>query len=113
MRRAKKSELREWMDHQYAEDSGLKIRVDELLNELELEQELVALREHVGLSQATVARLLGVSQPAVAKLESAKIKNAKLSTLAKYAAVLGGRLKVEIVPGRRRIIGLARRAAKV
>ena len=34
----------------------------------------------------------------MAKLESEKVKNAKISTLARYAAALGGRLKVEIVP---------------
>jgi predicted XRE-type DNA-binding protein len=105
---AERSELREWIDQQYAEDPGLKTRVDELLAEMTLEQDLVKLREARGLSQSTVAKLLGVTQPAVAKLETDKIKNAKLSTLVRYAAALGGRVKVEIVPTRRRLVGLRR-----
>ncbi len=107
----KKSELREWIDQQYAEDPGLKARVDKLLTEMELEQDLVALREARGLSQATTAKLLGISQPAVAKIEKGTMRNAKLSTLVRYAAALGGRVKVEIVPGPRRVVGL-KRAAK-
>ena len=94
----RKSELQEWMNRKYAHDRGLKARVESLLNEMELEQDMVALREKRGLSQTAAAKLLGVSQPAVAKLESGKVKNAKISTLARYAAALGGRLKVEIVP---------------
>ena len=94
----RKSELQGWMDRKYAQNRGLKARVETLLNEMELEQDLVALREKRGLSQTAAAKLLGVSQPAVAKLESEKVKNAKISTLARYAAALGGRLKVEIVP---------------
>ena len=85
-------------DRKYAQDRGLKARVESLLNEMELEQDLVALREKRGLSQTAAAKLLGVSQPAVAKLESGKVKNAKISAPARYAAALGGRLKVEIVP---------------
>lgn len=104
----KRSELRKWIDQQYAEDPGLKGRVDALLAEMTLEQDLVRLREDRGLSQTTVAKLLGVSQPAVAKLETDKIKNAKLSTVVRYAAALGGRVKVEIVPSRRRLVGLRR-----
>lgn len=109
----KKSKLREWMDQQYARDPGLKARVEELLAEMELEQDLVALREERGLSQSTVAKILGVSQPAVAKLESEKVKNAKISTLARYAAALGGRLKIEIVAESkgRKVVGLRHRAA--
>jgi DNA-binding XRE family transcriptional regulator len=107
-----KSEVREWIDQQYAEDPGLKGRVDRMLNEMELEQDLARLRETCGISQTTVAKLLGVSQPAIAKLEAGKLTNTKVSTLVRYAAALGGRVKFQIVPGPRKIVGL-RRAAKV
>ena len=103
--------LKQYIDKQYAADPGLKQRVDELVAEMELEQDLAALRERRGLSQTALARAIGVSQPAVAKLESGKIRNAKISTLAKYVAGLGGRLKVEILPGPRKVVGL-RKAAK-
>jgi predicted XRE-type DNA-binding protein len=100
--------LKEYMAEQYAATPGLKEEVDTMVAEMELEQDLVALRESRQISQSALARLLGVSQPAVAKLESDKVKNVKISTLAKYVAALGGRLKVEIVPGPRKLVGLKR-----
>jgi transcriptional regulator with XRE-family HTH domain len=104
-----KSEVRQWIDEQYTADPGLKGRVDELLAEMELEQGLVALRESRGLSQSTLAKLLDVSQPAVAKLESDKVQSAKLSTLLRYVTALGGRLKIEITRERQhKLTGLLR-----
>jgi transcriptional regulator with XRE-family HTH domain len=38
-----------------------------------------------------------VSQPAIAKLESGRVKNVQLKTLARLAAALGGTLRIEIV----------------
>jgi len=103
--------LKEWMEQQYVNTPGLREEVDAMIAEMELEQDLAALRERCGVSQTALATMLGVTQPAVAKLESDKVKNAKISTVAKYVAALGGRLKVEIVPGPRKVVGL-RRAAK-
>ena len=103
--------LKEYMAQQYTETPGLREAVDVMLAEMELEQDLVALRESRGLSQTALANVIGVSQPAVAKLESDKAKNAKISTLAKYVAGLGGRLRIEILPRPRKVVGL-RRAAK-
>lgn len=112
MKTTKKSELREWMDQQYAKRPGLKQRVDALMAEIEIEQELVALREARGISQSTLARMIGVSQPAIAKLESGKAKNVELKTLARYVAALGGRLKIEIVKNapRPKVISLQKAA---
>jgi repressor LexA len=45
-----------------------------------------------GLSQAGVARLMGTSQPAVARLESGR-HDAQLSTLSRYAEALGGSVR--------------------
>ncbi len=47
-----------------------------------------AWREHLGLSQREVARRMGVSQPAYAKME-APDANPRLVTLKKIAAALG------------------------
>ena len=103
--------LKQYMAEQYRETPGLREAVDAMVAEMALEQDLVALREARGVSQAAAAKLIGVSQPAVAKLETSKVRNAKLSTLVRYAAALGGRVTVEIVPGPRKIVGL-KRAAK-
>lgn len=103
--------LKAYMAEQYRETPGLREAVDAMVAEMALEQDLVALREARGVSQAALATMLGVSQPAVAKLETSKVHNAKLSTLVRYAVALGGRVKVEIVPAPRKVVGL-KRAAK-
>jgi transcriptional regulator with XRE-family HTH domain len=41
--------------------------------------------------------MVGVSQPAIAKIESGKVKNLQLKTLVKYAATLGGQVWIQIV----------------
>jgi transcriptional regulator with XRE-family HTH domain len=72
--------------------------IDALSTEMRLEQELAALREARGPSQRDLAKLLGTSQPYVAKLESGRIKNLGVKTLAKCAHALGGSLTVKIEP---------------
>jgi len=104
-----KSEVREWLDAQYRREPRLRARVEQRLAELELEQDLIALREARGLSQSTLAKLLGVSQPAIAKLESGRSRNLELRTLASYVTALGGKLTVEILPGRPRVVSLVGR----
>lgn len=110
----KKTELRGWIDQQYGEDPALRQRVNELMSQMEIEQGLVALRQDRRISQKTLAKMIGVSQPAIAKLESGGAKNIELRTLARYVGALGGRLKIEIIkdkPGAG-IIGLRRQTAK-
>ena len=109
----RKQGLQGWMDQQLAQNPRLKARVETIVQEMELEQELVRLRRERGFSQVTVAKLLGVSQPAVAKIESGKDKNLGVMTLAKYAAALGAKvmIKFDSSPGlqRAKVIGLNRR----
>ncbi len=93
-----KSEVMRWIDEQLEGDAALRQQVDERLNELRLEQELTALREARGLSQRQVAEILGVSQPAIAKIESGKARNLQLKTLVRIVTALGGQLKIEITP---------------
>jgi len=93
----KKSDVMDWIDRQMAADPHMRQRVETLLNEINIEQGIVALREERGMSQTQVAKLLGVTQPAIAKIESGRVRNLELRTLAKLAAALGGRIRVEIV----------------
>jgi DNA-binding XRE family transcriptional regulator len=109
----RKQSVQGWMDEQFAKNPGLKARVETIVQEMELEQELVRLRKERGFSQLTVAKLLGVSQPAVAKIESGKDKNLGVMTLTKYAAALGAKvmIKFDTNPGLQQAkeIGLNRR----
>jgi DNA-binding XRE family transcriptional regulator len=55
-------------------------------------KELVEAREQAGLTQADVARSMGTSQPAVARLERGE-SDPRLSTVERYADVVGWRLE--------------------
>lgn len=101
---SRKTSVTAWIDGRMKADSRLAREVDEILGEMRLEQDLAALREKRRLTQRQVARLLGTSQPYVAKLESGRVKNLGIGTLVKYARALGGTVTVRIRP-------LARRAA--
>jgi predicted XRE-type DNA-binding protein len=93
---AKKTAFMQWIDGQLKADKDFARQVDELINEMKIEQELVALREKRGISQRAAAKLIGASQPYVAKLESGRIKNLGVRTLVKYATALGGKLTLKI-----------------
>jgi predicted XRE-type DNA-binding protein len=93
-----KSHVMQWIDEQLADDAALCQQVEERLNELRLEQQLTALREARGLSQTQVAKMVGVSQPAIAKLESGKVRNLQVKTLMRVATALGARVTIEITP---------------
>jgi transcriptional regulator with XRE-family HTH domain len=69
--------------------------------EMKLEQQIVALREKRGLSQRQLAKLLGTSQPYVAKLESGRVKNLGVKTLVKCARALGASVSIRMDPLRR------------
>ncbi len=91
-----------WMEERLA-DPTLRARVDQRMQELQLAEDLVALREAQGMTQRQLARLLDVSQPAIAKLESGQATNLRLKTLVRVTEALGGQLQVTIAgPGTRR-----------
>jgi len=96
----KKTSLMQWLDGELEKDADLRREVEVLVNRMKLEQDLIALREKLGLSQREVAKRLGTSQPYVAKLESGRIKNLGVQTLVKYARALGGSVTIKIEPTR-------------
>ena len=102
-KRAKtQSAVMNWIDEQLAQDSRLRQQVAEMLNEMRIEEDLLALRQWKGWSQRQLAKALGVSQPAIAKIESGKVKNLELRTLVRYATALGGNVKIEVRRGKKR-----------
>lgn len=52
------------------------------------------LRQELHLSQAEVARRMGISQPRVSQLESGDVGQMEIDTLSRYVLALGGRLKL-------------------
>ncbi len=95
---ARKSDFMRWIDHQVDTDADLKRKVSEYLNEMMIEQKLAALRSRRGMTQAQLAKRLGVSQPHIAKLEAGRAKNIELHTLCRWATALGAQLTVDVVP---------------
>jgi len=95
---ARKSDFMRWIDHQVDTDADLKRKVEEHLNDMMIEQRLAALRAQRGMTQAQLAKRLGVSQPHIAKLEAGRAKNIELHTLCRWATALGAKLTVDVVP---------------
>jgi predicted transcriptional regulator len=62
---------------------------------LALSGQLTELRHRMGLSQTEVAARMGTSQSAVARFEAGDL-DARLSTVERYTAALGGRLEWRI-----------------
>lgn len=59
----------------------------------------LAARKRAGMTQADVAHAMGTSRPAVARIESARPPHApSVTTLQRYAAAVGCRLRIELEP---------------
>jgi transcriptional regulator with XRE-family HTH domain len=97
----KKTAFMKWIDDEVEADPRLARAVEELVAEMKLEQQIVGLREKRGLTQRQLAKLLGTSQPYVAKLESGRVKNLGVKTLVKCARALGASVSIRLDPLRR------------
>jgi transcriptional regulator with XRE-family HTH domain len=96
----KKTDIMDWL-HAEVSRRGLEKEVAIRFNELMLEQQLADLRRKRGISQAKLAKLVGVSQPVIARIESGGVRNLTVGTIARTAAALGGRVEILIKPNRR------------
>jgi transcriptional regulator with XRE-family HTH domain len=56
------------------------------MTEMNLEQDLIALRQARGLTQGQLAKRVGGTQPTIARMESGKLNNVELKTLVRVAA---------------------------
>ena len=70
---------------------------EKLEPEFELARELIMARVKAGLSQDELARKMGTSQPAVARLESGH--KPSLKTLERYAEAVGMKVNIHLVAG--------------
>jgi len=76
-------------------DPEFRHEYDALADEFALIGQAVAARVRAGKTQAQVAALMGISQPAVAKIEAGKVKS--LDTLQRYASAVGCKVRLELV----------------
>lgn len=94
----KRTGVMKWIDDELKADLRLARAVEDLIAEMKLEQQIVGLREKRGLTQRQFAKLLGTSQPYVAKLESGRVKNLGVKTLVKCAQALGASVSIRMDP---------------
>ena len=104
-----------WLDRLVHHSPEFQAKVEEEMAAINVAQDLVTLRETRGLSQRQLAEQLGVTQSAIAQLESAEPRNLELLTLVRAATALGGRVDVSIRERstRQRLGRRSRRPARV
>ena len=73
-----------------------KTAYDALEQEFSIAQALIDARSAAGMTQAEVAKKLGVSQPVVARMESGR--NISIKSIARYATAVGRPIRLEILP---------------
>jgi transcriptional regulator with XRE-family HTH domain len=89
----------------------VKAAYDELAGEFAFLDEVLRARAEAGLTQAEVAKRIGTTQSAIARLESAASGHSpSIATLQKYARALGCRVEVRLVKDRR--VGAPRSALR-
>lgn len=71
------------------EGPQFRAEVDAAYAEMLLEHQLAVLRDKEGITQAELARRLGVSQPVVARFETRKNRGVEVATIVRHAAALG------------------------
>jgi len=85
----------------WKKDPAFRQEYDALAEEFALFDALVSARQRAGLTQMEVAERMGTKTPAVARLEAGGGRQhhaPSLATLRKYAAAVGCRLEVKLVP---------------
>ena len=75
---------------------------EDLEEEFELAKQLIRFRLSRNLSQSQLARLVGTSQPAIARLESGNHRNMTLGFLSRVARALDLRAEMTFRPLRRK-----------
>ena len=86
----------DYHDEKIRDDSQYKAAYDALESEFSIADTLIRARVEAGLTQAEVAARLGVTQPAIARLESGR--NISLKSVARYAGAIGRPIVLEVMP---------------
>ena len=86
----------DYHDEKMRGNSEYKAAYDALESEFSIADALIRARVEAGLTQAEVALRLGVTQPAVARMESGR--NISLKSVARYAGAIGKPITLEVMP---------------
>ena len=97
-RKKKPGDASEILDRVIGDDAGLRRLVDDQKLNVRIAEMIHDARNAAGLSQADLARLVGTTQSAISRLESADYEGHSLSMLQRIAEALHQRLEVRFVP---------------
>ena len=86
------------IDRMLAEDPELKASVDEAMLDYDIAQLVYDARTGAGLTQAQLAKLVGTTQPVIARLEDADYRGHSLRMLRRIAAALKKDVEIRFVP---------------
>ena len=86
----------EYHEQQMRDNPENKAAYDALEQEFAIANALIQARSEAGMTQKDVAEKLGVSQPAVARMESGK--NISIKAIARYAKAVGRPINLSILP---------------
>ena len=113
MRKAKtEAGIMDWINGSLKKDPAGRRRVEEMVSQVTIRQDLIALRKTRGLTQQQLADRMGVSQPVVAEFESAAPRNIELRTLVRLAAALGATVRITLETAGRPVQPRPRRVRK-
>ena len=79
------------------QDPAVRTEYDALAPEFETARELIAARSRAGITQNEIARRMGTTQSAIARLESGK-RIPSIKTVQRYARAIGYRAVVRLEP---------------
>ena len=79
---------------------GFQTAYQELAIEYAVANEMLAARSRAGLTQEVVASRMGTTKSTVSRLESAGKHAPSLTSLKKYAAAVGCKIEIKLVPQR-------------
>lgn len=85
----------------HLKDKKLKEKIESGVQRLKVISQIVELREKLHLTQAELAKRIGVSQPFVARIENDESSNLSLETLFKIVDALNGEIEIRIRLGRK------------
>lgn len=88
--------FKDFLKEQFKEDKDLEKDFYKGLEKSRIAIEITAFRERSGLTQAELARRVGTSQSAIARMENADYQNYSIRTLRKIAEVLDLELLVSL-----------------
>ena len=77
-------------------DKQFRRKIEAGVQRLKVISQIIELREGIGLTQAELAKRIGVSQPFIAKIETDEVSNLSLETLVKIVKALNGEIEIRI-----------------